>query len=117
MSWKVPAGRTRDVHFHLWATEEEAALIRERMAAAGISGFGAFARKMLIDGYHVNIDLSDVREMVSLLRRCSNNINQISKRANETRSIYAEDVEDLRRQYATLWDAANKILSGLAKIK
>ncbi len=109
--------RSQDVHFHLWANEEEAALIRERMAATGITGFGAFARKMLIDGYHVNIDLSDVREMVSLLRRCSLNINQIAKRANETRNIYAGDVEDLRRQYDLLWDAANKILTGLAKIK
>jgi hypothetical protein len=117
MSWKTSAGRKRDVHFHLWATDEEAALIKGRMAAAGITGFGAFARKMLIDGYHVNIDLSGVREMVSLLRRYSLNINQIAKRTNETRSIYAEDVEDLRSQYDSLWAAANKILTGLAKIK
>jgi hypothetical protein len=107
----------RNIQLAVWANEEEAALIRERMAAAGISNFSAFARKMLIDGYHVNIDLSDVREMVTLLRRCSVNINQIAKRTNETRSIYAEDVEDLRGQYATLWEAANKILIGLAKIK
>jgi hypothetical protein len=105
------------MHFHFLANEEEAALIRDRMAATGIIGMGAFARKMLIDGYHVNIDLSDVREMVTLLRRCSVNINQIAKRANETRSLYADDVEDLRRQYDALWEAANKILTGLAKIK
>ena len=116
MTWKA-AGRKRDVHFHLWATDEEAALIQERMAATGITSFGAFARKMLIDGYHVNIDLSDVREMVTLLRRCSTNINQIAKRANETRSVYAEDMEDLRRQYDMLWEAANKILTGLSKIR
>ncbi len=109
--------RTRSEHFHFWATEEEAALIRQRMAAAGVTGFGAFARKMLINGYHINIDLSDVREMVRLLRNATGNINQIAKRANETRSIYAEDVEDLRRQYDSLWGAANKILVGLAKIK
>ena len=109
--------RTRSEHFHFWANEEEATLIRERMAAVGVTGFGAYARKMLIDGYHVNIDLSDVREMVTLLRRCSSNINQIAKRANETRSIYAEDVDDLRQQYDSLWGAANQILTGLAKIK
>ena len=110
-------GRKRDIRFRFWADEEEAALINERMAATGITGFGAYARKMLIDGYHVNIDLSDVREMVSLLRRVSNNVNQLARRANETRSIYAEDVDDLRRQYDTLWEAANKILTGLSKIK
>ena len=109
--------RTRSEHFHFWATEEEAALIRERMAVAGVTGFGAFARKMLINGYHVNIDLTDVREMVRLLRNATNNINQIAKRANETRSIYADDLEDLRWQYDSLWGAANKILAGLAKIK
>lgn len=109
--------RQRPIQLPMWVNEEEAALIRERMAAAGISNFSAYARKMLIDGYHVILDLTDVREMVVLLRRCSTNINQIAKRANETRSIYAEDLSDLRQQYATLWDAANKILIGLAKIK
>lgn len=108
--------RKRSVHFHFWANEEEAALIYERMSGAGVTSLGAYMRKMAIDGYHINVDLSDVRELVSLLRRCSNNLNQIAKRANETRNIYATDVEDLRQQYDTLWDAANKILAGLAKI-
>jgi len=87
------------------------------MAEIGVTGLGAYIRKMCIDGYHINVDLSDVRELVSLLRRCSNNLNQIAKRANETRNIYEADVEELRRQYDTLWDAANGILQGLAKIK
>jgi len=109
--------RKRAVHFNFWADEEEAALIRERMASTGVVSLGAFFRKMAIEGYHINVDLTDVRELVSLLRRCSNNLNQIAKRANETRSIYEADIEDLRRQYDTLWEAANGILDGLAKIK
>ena len=117
MTWRSPAGRKRNVHMHLWATEEEAALIHERLAATGITSFGAFARKMLIDGYHVNLDLTDVREMVRLLSNATNNINQIAKRANETRSVYAADVEEIRRQCNSLWDAAKKILTGLARIK
>ena len=92
-------------------------MIRERMASLGVTSLGAYFRKMSINGCHINLDLSDVRELVSLLRRCSNNLNQIAKRANETRSIYETDIEDLRRQYDTLWEAANGILTGLAKIK
>jgi len=114
---KAQPNRKRAVHFNFWATEEEAALIRQRMADAGVVNLGAFIRKMAIDGYHVNLDLTDVRELVSLLRRCSNNLNQYVKRANETRSIYEADIEDLRRQYDTLWSAANGILEGLTKIK
>ena len=109
--------RKRNVHFHLWATEEEAALIHQRMAAAGITSLGAYFRKMAIDGYHINLDLTDVRELVSLLRRCSNNLNQYVKRAHEIRSIYESDIEDLRQQYEKLWGVANGILTGLAKIK
>ncbi len=109
--------RKRSIHYHFCVDEDEASLIRDRMDRLGVTSLGAYMRKMAIDGYHLNVDLSDVRELVSLLRRCSNNLNQIAKRANETRSIYAADIEELRRQYDTLWDAANGILTGLAKIK
>jgi hypothetical protein len=117
MTWAAPTGRRRAVHLHLWATEEEAALIKERMAATNITSFGAFARKMLIDGYHVNIDLSDVREMVSLLRRVSNNVNQVARRVNESCSVHGADVDSLKQDYEALWEAAGKILSGLARIE
>jgi uncharacterized protein YukE len=109
--------RRRNIHYHFCVSEDEAALIGERMARLGVTSMGAYFRKMAIDGYHINVDLSDVRELVSLLRRCSNNLNQIAKRANETRNIHEADIEDLRRRYDTLWEAASGILSGLAKIK
>ena len=109
--------RKRDIHFHFCVSEEEAALIRERMASLGVTSMGAYFRKMAIDGYSINIDLTEIKELTSLLRRCSNNLNQISKRANETRNIYEADIEDLRRQYDELWEAASGILLGLAKIK
>jgi hypothetical protein len=108
---------TRPVHFHFRATKEEAALIRQRMAEMGVVNMGAFARKMMIDGYHVTLDLSDVREMTRLLKNATDNINQIAKRCNETRSLYAADIEELRRQYGKLWEAARGILSGLAGVK
>ena len=111
------SNRNRNVHMHVWVTEDEALLIRDRMASVGVTNMGAYVRKMSLDGFFIHIDLSDVREMVSLLRRCSNNLNQYAKRANETGSIYAADIEDLRERFDRLWDAANEILRGLAKIK
>jgi len=114
---KPNAKRKRPIHFNFWTSEEEAALIRQRMNDAGMVSLGAYFRKMSIDGYHINLDLTDVRELVSLLRRCSNNLNQLAKRANETRSIYENDIKDLQSKYDKLWDAANGILAGLAKIK
>ena len=109
--------RNRNVRFHVTATEEEAAAIRARMAGIGVTSMGAYARKMMIDGYQIILNLSDIKEMVTLLSRIGSNINQIAKRANETRSIYAADVEDLRQGYSEIWAAANKILTSLSKIK
>jgi len=44
------ANRSRSVRFQITATEEEAALIRARMAEMGVVNMGAYARKMMIDG-------------------------------------------------------------------
>jgi len=107
----------RTIRFRFWVNDEENTLIHDRKAKSGIVSMSAFLRKMAIDGYHINVDMTAVREMIRLLRNVSNNINQIAKRANETRNIYAADVEDLRCQQAMIWNDVKKILQGFAKIK
>ena len=76
----------------------------------------AYLRKMAIDGYVIKLELPELREMLSLLRRTSNNVNQIASRVNATGRAYAEDIEEIRRQQKELWDCANGILSKLAAI-
>lgn len=109
--------RKRDIHFHFWTNEEEATLIRERMASLGVVSLGAFMRKMAIDGYCINLDLTDIRELVTLLRRCSNNLNQYARRANETGSIYAADIEDAQARLEEIWQKSEGILAVLSKIQ
>ena len=106
--------RGRQILFRV--TDQERDLIRRKMEQAGIRNMEAYLRKMAIDGLIVHLDLSDVQEMVSLLRRCSLNLNQIAKRANETRSIYAQDIADLEQRYDQLCGVAREILLKLAKI-
>lgn len=108
------AKRKRGIQLGFRVTEQEQEQIQAHMAEAGVRNQAAFLRKMAIDGYVIHLDLSDVRQLVKLLRSCSNNMNQIAKRANETRSIYEADLEDLRQRYNGLWDMTNKILNGLA---
>lgn len=69
--------RRRPIHLHVMVSEEEQAFIRERMAQTGIRNMGAYMRKMALCGYVLQIDLAPVRELVSLQRRCSNNLNQV----------------------------------------
>ena len=68
-------------------TPEEQALIADRMAEAGISNMGAYMRKMALNGYVLHVDLSDIRELVALQRRCANNLNQVAVHATPTASI------------------------------
>ena len=85
-------------------SEQDAELVKGRMAELGITNLSAYLRKMAVDGYIIHLDMGDIQEMVRLLRICSNNLNQYAKRANETGSVYAADVEDLRTRLDGLWD-------------
>jgi len=75
----------------------------------------AFLRKMAIDGYAVNVDLAPVKELISLQRRCVNNLTQIAKRAEE-RDVYQTEIIELQKGYAELWEQYSKLLKHLAKL-
>lgn len=110
------ANRKRNVQLHFMVTERERSLIDEKMEQLGTKNMGAYLRKMAIDGYVIHLDLSDIRELVTLLRRTGNNLNQLTKRVHETGNIYGEDIEDLRQSYDKLWDMTGEILSRLSAI-
>ena len=97
-------------------SEQDAELVKGRMAELVITNLSAYLRKMAVDGYIIHLDMGDIQEMVRLLRICSNNLNQYAKRANETGSVYAADVEDLRTRLDGLWDGMDKLLRGFANI-
>ena len=104
----------RNVQLHFFVTEPEAELIKERMAQTGVANLSAYLRKMAVDGYIIHLDMGDIQEMIRLLRICSNNLNQYTRRANETGSVYAADVEDLRARLDDLWNGMDKLLRGFA---
>ena len=97
-------------------SEQDAELVRERMAELGITNLSAYLRKMAVNGYIIHLDMSDIQEMIRLLRICSNNLNQYARRANETGSVYSADVDDLRTRLDSLWDGMDKLLRGFANI-
>ena len=110
------AKRKRDIQLKVRVTPEERAMIETKMAQLGTTNMGAYLRKMAIDGYVVKLDLPELREMVSLLRRSSNNLNQLARRANETGCIYPDDLADIRQNQAQLWESAKEILRVLSTL-
>ena len=111
------ANREREIQLKFRVTPKERELIEAKMAQLGTQNMAAYLRKMALDGYVVRLELPELREMVSLLRRISNNLNQLTRRAHETGRIYEADLDDLRQGQEKLWEAADNILSALAALK
>ncbi|MBO5275156.1 MAG: plasmid mobilization relaxosome protein MobC [Clostridia bacterium] len=109
--------QNRDITLKFRVTPAERDLIEARMAQLGTDNMSSYLRKIAIDGYVVKLDLPELKEMVSFLRRSSNNLNQIAKRVNETGRIYDADIECLLGNQEQLWSAANEILTRLAALK
>jgi hypothetical protein len=96
--------------------EKEKAMIEQKMKIAGIGNLRAYLLKMAIDGYVVQLDLAPVRDMLSLLRNATSNLNQIARRVNSGGGLYQADIEDLREKYDSLWEQAEGILRQLARL-
>ncbi len=110
------ANRNRPIQVKFRVTPEERAMIDKRMKQADTINMAAYLRKMAIDGYVVKLDLPELRDMISLLRRTSNNFNQIARRVNSTDRIYADDIQEMKTMLEQLWEANNSVLEKLAAI-
>ena len=108
--------RIRSTSVYVWLSPDEQEKIRERMTDVGIRNLSAYMRKMALNGYVLHVDLSPVRELVSLQRRCSNNLNQVAIQANTYGGIYPEEIASLQRDYAALWKPLADLLKKLAAV-
>ena len=111
------ANRNRKIQLKFRVTPQEREIIEQKMAQFGTKNMAAYFRKISIDGYVIRLELPELKEMVSLLRRSSNNLNQLTKRVHETGRVYDADLEDIVQNQERLWQAANDILAVIAKLK
>jgi len=103
--------RTRKIVLRVPVTPEERELIRQKMALLHTRNFSAYARKMLIDGYVVHIDTTDIRAQTAELQKISVNVNQIARRLNSMGPLYTQDVADIKGALAQIWQLQRYILS------
>lgn len=108
--------RKRDVQLNFRVSPEELALIEQKMAQLGTKNREAYLRKVALDGYVVLLELPELKELVSLMRYSSNNLNQLTRRVHESGRIYDADLEDISRRQEALWDGVHQVLTQLAKL-
>ena len=96
--------RVRNVPINIWVRPDELDTIQERMAEAGIRNMSAYIRN------------SPVKELVSLQRRCANNLNQAAIHANSYGGFYPDELKQLQKDYADLWGPLSDLLAQLSAI-
>ena len=106
--------REKDQMLHFRVSKAELNAIREKMQELGTHNMAAYLRKMALDGYCIRLDL---KKVVSLMGYASNNLNQYAKKANETGSIYLEDIQDLKIRFEQIWSELKEIHIRLASIE
>ena len=111
---KPNRNRSRQVKF--WVSEEEYQLLQKKMEAAGGVNQGAYIRKMILDGYIVNLDIPELKEIVRLLSFTSNNVNQIARQLHSTCSIYQQDICEVEAQLEQNYKMLRKLITKLSKI-
>ena len=96
--------RTRPIRKEICLNEQELNLIHHKMRQLGTHNFGAYARKMLIDGYIIKVDYTEQKRLAAAVSRAASNINQICRRINSTGRCYEDDVAELKAQQAEIWE-------------
>ena len=95
------------------ATEEEAAEIRRKANAAGMT-VSRFLRTAAVNSQVVLYNTADVFGLRSELKRIGNNINQIAMVVNSNRAVYQSDVRELKKQFSELSEKLNEHLKPMS---
>ncbi len=96
--------RTRPIRKEICLNVQELNLIQHKMRQLGTHNFGAYARKMLIDGYIIKVDYTEQKKLAAAVSRAASNINQICRRINSTGRCYEDDVAELKERMADVWE-------------
>lgn len=105
--------RARAEQLIVRVTPEEKQLIQKKMQQLGTDNFSRYARKMLIDGYVIHVDLAEFQPLANEVNKVGVNINQIAKTVNATGMIYGDDMQQLKEMMDEIWRLLKSSLSGL----
>ena len=114
---KAEPNRNRSRQVKFWVSEEEYELLQKKREAAGGVNQGAYIRKMVLDGYIVNLDIPELKEIIRLLSITSNNVNQMARKLNTDGSIYQQDIREVEAQLENNYRMLRKLITKLSKIQ
>lgn len=101
--------RKRDKTIRFRVTDKEETLIKEKFQQSGLPNYSSFLRKLVLTGHAITLDVKPIDEIASLLRICSNNINQIARKMNSYESIGESDIRYLKELHGELYNMMKEL--------
>lgn len=108
--------RTRDIQKKIWLTPQEERTIAKKMEMIGTENFGAYARKMLIDGYIIVVDYTEQKKLAAEINKIGVNINTVCRRINSTGRFYQDDIDELKEKMDENLDKLTAMATGVSKM-
>ena len=113
---KTEANRNRSRQVKFWVSEEEYDLLQKKREAAGGVNQGAYIRKMILDGYIVDLDIPELKEIIRLLSITSNNVNQMARQLNRNNTIYPQELTEVEAQLEQNYKMLRRLITKLGRI-
>ena len=93
----------RNLYLKVRVSQEEMDAIKRKFENSGMDTLSGFVRAMIFEGYIIQMDGNELREIGKLANNIANNINQIAARVNTIHNIYKEDIEEIKSLANQLW--------------
>lgn len=95
--------RLRDKQLNIRVTEYEYELIKRRMKESGSASLREFVVDAATNGFLINVDYSDIKELSYEVNRIGNNINQIAHHINSEGIVYKKQIEEVQQYVDKIW--------------
>ena len=103
------ANRKRNIQMKFYVTEDEKRLIDEKMSQLPTRRYGAYLRKMAIDGYIIYTDTADIKAFTKELSAIGRNINQIAKNTNMGMEVTADILKEVLEMQKQIWERVKNL--------
>ena len=107
----------RTLYLKVRVSPEEMDAIKKKFQNSGMDSLSGFVRAMIFEGYIVQMDENELRQIYKLAGNIANNINQIVVRVNSTGNIYNNDIAEIKEIVNKLWQPLNFLQTKVLQLK
>ena len=103
----------RTLYLKVRVSPEEMDAIKRKFQNSGIDTLSGFVRAMIFEGYIVQMDGNELRQ----IHKLASSINQIAVRVNSTGKIYDNDIAEIKDGVNKLWQPLNFLQTKILQLK